>query len=63
MNLRFQVRRGERVVLSGENGCGKSSILRAILQKMDVGGRRFDQEEHDIHFREFIATEVVRIGE
>ena len=31
--FRFQVRRGERVILSGENGCGKSSILRAILQK------------------------------
>ena len=29
--LRFQVRRGERVILSGDNGCGKSSILRAVL--------------------------------
>ena len=29
--LRFQVRRGERVILSGDNGCGKSSVLRAIL--------------------------------
>ncbi|MDO5131961.1 MAG: ATP-binding cassette domain-containing protein [Eubacteriales bacterium] len=33
--LRFQVKRGERVVLSGENGCGKSSILRAVLQKTE----------------------------
>ncbi len=32
-NLRFQVKRGERVILSGENGCGKSSILKAILHK------------------------------
>lgn len=31
--LRFQVKRGERVVLSGDNGCGKSSILQAILGK------------------------------
>ena len=31
--LKFQVKRGERVVLSGKNGCGKSSILKAILQK------------------------------
>ncbi len=30
-NLRFQVKRGERVVLSGENGCGKSSIIKAVL--------------------------------
>ncbi len=34
--LRFQVRRGERVILSGDNGCGKSSILKAILQKSDL---------------------------
>ncbi|MCR5510404.1 MAG: ATP-binding cassette domain-containing protein [Lachnospiraceae bacterium] len=32
-DLRFQVRRGERVVLSGENGSGKSSIIRAILDR------------------------------
>ena len=33
--LRFQVKRGERIILSGENGCGKSSVLKAILQKAD----------------------------
>ena len=31
--LRFQVRNKDRIILSGENGCGKSSILKAILQK------------------------------
>ena len=31
--LRFQVKRGDRVVLSGGNGCGKSSIIRAVLEK------------------------------
>ena len=31
--LRFQVKRGERIVLTGPNGCGKSSILKAVLQK------------------------------
>lgn len=31
--LRFSVKRGERVILTGENGCGKSSILKAILEK------------------------------
>ena len=33
--LGFQVRRGDRIVLSGENGCGKSSIIKAILQNLD----------------------------
>ena len=31
-DLRFQIRRGDRIVLSGGNGCGKSSIIKAILQ-------------------------------
>ncbi len=35
--LRFQVKRGERIILCGENGCGKSSILKAVLQKLDQG--------------------------
>ena len=33
--LRFQVKRGDRIILTGENGCGKSSILKAILQRLD----------------------------
>ena len=38
-DLRFKVKRGDRVVLSGENGCGKSSIIAAILQKAGVFAR------------------------
>lgn len=33
--LRFSVKRGDRIILTGENGCGKSSILKAILQKVN----------------------------
>lgn len=33
--LRFQAKRGDRIVLSGENGCGKSSILKAIIQRVN----------------------------
>ncbi len=36
--LRFQVRRGDRVILSGDNGCGKSSILRAVLDRPKAPG-------------------------
>ena len=35
-NLKFQVKQGERVVISGANGCGKSSILKAILLKTNL---------------------------
>ncbi len=44
-NLRFQVRQGERVILSGENGCGKSSILKAILQKTNISD---DVKDHNL---------------
>jgi lincosamide and streptogramin A transport system ATP-binding/permease protein len=37
--LRFQVKRGERVILSGENGCGKSSVLKAVLKMADYRER------------------------
>ncbi len=40
--LRFQVKRGERVFISGENGCGKTSILKAILQKTGYRDRTAD---------------------
>ncbi len=33
--LNFQVRRGERVVIAGNNGCGKSSILQAALNRTE----------------------------
>ena len=29
----FRIRRGDRVVLAGENGSGKSSLIKAIMQK------------------------------
>ena len=34
-NIRFQVQQGERIALSGQNGCGKSSVLKALC---GVGG-------------------------
>lgn len=37
-DLEFELRRGERVFLHGENGCGKSSLIRAILARNEAGG-------------------------
>ena len=30
-NLSFEIKQGERVFLNGNNGCGKSSLIKAIL--------------------------------
>ena len=35
--LTFEVKQGERVFLSGANGCGKSSLIKAILKKNEEG--------------------------
>ena len=33
--LTFTIHRGDRIALSGKNGCGKSTLIRLILQKAD----------------------------
>lgn len=35
-NFSLEVKQGERIFLKGRNGCGKSSIIRAILQEQDA---------------------------
>lgn len=35
-NLRFEIKQGDRVVLRGDNGCGKTSIIRAIFKKANT---------------------------
>ena len=46
-DVRFQIKRGDRIVLSGKNGCGKSSIIKAILSK--AGMLQEDEEETSLH--------------
>ncbi len=36
--LTFEVKRGDRVFLRGENGCGKSSLIKAILNTRERAG-------------------------
>lgn len=43
--LKFEIRRGERVVLAGKNGCGKSSIIRAILDRTGYDFDKIKQSE------------------
>ena len=32
-NLNFELKQGDRLVLSGKNGCGKSSLVKVIIQE------------------------------
>lgn len=42
-DLTFQICQGDRVILRGKNGCGKSSLIKAILQQSG-GGEKTLQE-------------------
>ena len=59
-NLNFEIRQGERVFLNGNNGCGKSSLIKAILAAADdrnsetVVGKRFEAAK--------AAVEKMRFG-
>ncbi len=39
-NFRFELRRGERILLKGANGCGKSSFIKAVLEAAESGNGR-----------------------
>ena len=39
-NLTFEIHQGDRVFLNGKNGCGKSSLIKTILEKSSVDKER-----------------------
>lgn len=50
--LTFKVKRGDRIILSGENGCGKSSVIKAIFQVLNE--KIADNKETDPDYKEGI---------
>lgn len=44
-DLCFSVNQGERVCLNGGNGCGKSSVIKAILQRTQGGSGAEERQE------------------
>ena len=50
-NLSFEIKHGERVFLNGNNGCGKSSLIKAILATAD--GKKFDMAKEAVGNMEF----------
>ena len=55
--VRFSVKRGERVILSGPNGCGKSTILKAVLKNAGYRGLA-DNTDIEISGRLDTASEM-----
>ena len=46
-NLNFEIHQGERVFLNGKNGCGKSSMIKAILASVsDDGGQTNPRKDY-----------------
>ena len=43
--LGFSIEKGDRAALSGRNGCGKSTLIRAILGKNGQGSKDYSRQE------------------
>ena len=43
-NLTFELVQGERVFLHGENGCGKSTLIKTILQQINIGQAGYEMK-------------------
>ncbi len=56
-NLTFEIKQGERVFLNGNNGCGKSSLIKAILEAS--GEKQFDVEKKAVGNMEFDGSFAV----
>lgn len=46
--IRFTLKRGDRISLSGKNGCGKSTLIKKILEKADLKEGRLPVLEEGI---------------
>ncbi|WP_308415502.1 GNAT family N-acetyltransferase [Sporanaerobium hydrogeniformans] len=56
----FYIKRGEKIGLYGPNGCGKSTLIKALLKEIDIEGRLY----YNLHTRiGYISQEVIDLDE
>lgn len=68
-DLNFEIKRGERIAIIGNNGTGKTTILKIINQVLDADAGKislgskvsigyYDQEHHVLHMEKTIFQEI-----
>lgn len=68
-NVNFEIKRGEHVAIIGDNGTGKTTLLKIINQVLDADGGEFslgsnveigyyDQEHHVLHAEKSLFDEI-----
>lgn len=68
-DLNFEIKRGERIAIIGNNGTGKTTILKIINQVLDADAGKitlgskvsigyYDQEHHVLHMEKTIFEEI-----
>lgn len=60
-DLRFDIKQGERVLLSGANGCGKSSIIKAILSKINNNNYLNETSNKDNENQDLITNGTLEV--
>lgn len=55
--LAFSIKQGERIALSGKNGCGKSTLIKMLLQKSCLWNGNLTIAESKLQNRNLIITE------
>lgn len=61
-NLEFTIKQGDRLFLNGKNGCGKSSLIKAILSRLGqktegTTGKRYSESKG-----EAVLTEEIKVN-
>lgn len=56
-NLSFELMQGERYFLNGSNGCGKSSLIKAILEKNKSGS--FEHVDFEVEGQLNVASNLI----